>query len=51
LRAFSPQNWATHEDIAPFYQEMDDFNAFREKLDPRGIFLNDYTRVRLGLTT
>ena len=43
------QNWASHEDVAPFYEEMQGFNVFREKLDPRGIFLNNYTRTRLGV--
>jgi len=43
------QNYATHEDISAFYKDLDSFNAFRAKIDPNGIFLNEYTRTRLGI--
>eukprot|EP00928_Gymnodinium_smaydae_P046542 TRINITY_DN31009_c0_g1_i1.p1 TRINITY_DN31009_c0_g1~~TRINITY_DN31009_c0_g1_i1.p1 ORF type:complete len:477 (+),score=59.98 TRINITY_DN31009_c0_g1_i1:43-1431(+) len=44
-------NWATHENIRAGYGEanVQKFNELRASLDPRGIFLNDYLRSRLGL--
>lgn len=48
------KNWATREDLAPFYGEeaYASFEKMRERLDPEGIFLNDYLVQRgIGATS
>jgi L-gulonolactone oxidase len=42
------QNYATEEDLEKFY-DFEGFKSFRKRLDEGGVFLNDYTRDRLGL--
>ena len=42
------QNWATGEELNAFY-DFTGFLAFREMVDPGGVFLNEYTRERLSL--
>lgn len=42
-------NWATAEDLAPVYPDFDRFKEVRAKLDPKGMFLNNYLRRVLGL--
>ncbi|MFZ1994071.1 MAG: D-arabinono-1,4-lactone oxidase, partial [Solirubrobacteraceae bacterium] len=34
-------------DIAPLYERLDDFLRLRERLDPRGAFVNDWLRAHL----
>ena len=35
--------------IAPLYPRLDDFRALARRHDPRGVFLNDFLRAKLGL--
>lgn len=44
-------NWATIDSVRPHYdaQSWETFLALRAEMDPKGIFLNDYLRERLGL--
>ena len=43
------QNWADAAAIAQAYPRLPDFALVRKRLDPKGIFLNDYLVKRLGL--
>jgi len=38
----------TARELAPLYPRWDDFLATRDRLDPRGVFLNDHLRRILG---
>jgi L-gulonolactone oxidase len=38
------------EQLAPLYSKWDDFDALRARLDPRGMFENDYVRRLFGRT-
>lgn len=40
----------THRELAKLYPNFKAFNDIRKKLDPHGIFLNDYLREKLGCT-
>jgi len=42
------QNYATAADLAPLYPRWNDFIALRARLDPNGVFLNDYLLRVLG---
>lgn len=42
-------HWRTAADLAPAYPRFDDFLALRERLDPRGLFLNGYLTRVLGV--
>lgn len=42
------RHYQTAETLAPRYPEWDRFQAVRARLDPNGVFLNDYTRRVLG---
>ena len=42
-------NWAAAKDLRPVYPKFDDFKELREKLDPKGIFVNNYLRRIFGL--
>lgn len=41
-------HWRTADDLADAYPKFDDFRELRERLDPRGVFLNPYLRGVLG---
>jgi L-gulonolactone oxidase len=36
------------EELAALYPRFEDFLQLRRRLDPRGVFLNDYLRTLLG---
>ncbi len=42
-------NFATHADLKPVYPKFDAFRELRERMDPQGMFLNDYLRRVLGV--
>ncbi len=42
------RHFLTAEDLAPRYPRWDDFAAARRRLDPEGVFANDYTDRVLG---
>jgi FAD-linked oxidoreductase len=41
-------NWQTAEKLAPRYAGWDDFQSVRARLDPTGVFTNDYIERVLG---
>lgn len=41
-------HWQTAESLAPRYPEWESFQEVRRKLDPEGLFMNDYTTRVLG---
>jgi FAD-linked oxidoreductase len=41
-------NWQTAEKLAPRYAGWDEFQAVRTRLDPTGVFTNDYVERVLG---
>lgn len=45
-------NWATHSTLVPNYdpESWSRFLTMRAQMDPTGMFLNEYLRVRLGVT-
>jgi L-gulonolactone oxidase len=42
------RSWLTHERLAPRYARWDDFQAIRERFDPDGRFVNEYSARLLG---
>ena len=40
---------ADAEALAPLYPRLADFRALARRFDPRGVFLNDFLRAKLGL--
>jgi xylitol oxidase len=35
--------------LEPLYPRLSDFRALARRHDPRGVFVNDYLRAKLGL--
>jgi L-gulonolactone oxidase len=42
------RSWLRHERLAPRYPRWDDFHEIRERFDPDGRFVNDYSARLLG---
>ena len=45
------RSWLTHEQLSPRYPRWDDFHAVRERFDPDGRFVNEYSARLLGART